>query len=118
MIFEIQQEPLFHLATEGLPGGPDVTCFEARNPARDALSSNFEQVDATHAHRGHGITSLFGSAKTPLDEFPALAAKYTCRQAPWEGNHLFGSNLEPKNRRLRLIASNLQPIYQFLCIVW
>src|SRR6266496_1839262 len=59
MIFEVQKELFFHLATERLPAGSALCCFPARNPSRDALSSNFEQVDATHAHLRHDLTSLF-----------------------------------------------------------
>src|SRR5713226_3123915 len=59
MIFEVQKELFFHLATERLPCGTGLSCFPARNPSRDALSSNFEQVDATHANLRHDMTSLF-----------------------------------------------------------
>src|SRR5437764_6608964 len=65
MIFEIQQELFFHLATERLPRGPDVSCFEARNPSRNALAGNFEQVDATHSRLRHGMTPSF-SVTSPL----------------------------------------------------
>jgi hypothetical protein len=84
MIFEIQQEPFFHLATEGLPGGPDIPCFEARNPARDALSSNFEQVDATHANLRHGRTSLFGNAKNHLTNFQLLLERIPEGELIWK----------------------------------
>src|SRR6266436_9880754 len=59
MIFEVQKELFFHLATERLPCRAGLFCFPARNPSRDALSSNFEQVDATHANFRHDMTSLF-----------------------------------------------------------
>jgi hypothetical protein len=89
MLFEIQQELFFHLTTERLPGRPDVSCFEAWNPARDARSSNFEQVDAMHANLRHDLTSLFSNTKNPPDEFPALAAHYTSGHAHVEADHLF-----------------------------
>ncbi len=72
MIFEIQQELFFHLATEGLPRGPDVSCFEAGNPSRNALACNFEQVDATHSSLRHGMTFLFGNVDTHQTNFHLL----------------------------------------------
>src|SRR6266851_6646956 len=89
MIFEVQQELFFHLATEWLPAGAGLSCFPARNPSRDALSSNFEQVDATHANLRHEMTSLFEIERKPSDEFPSLAAKYTRWHAHLEADHLF-----------------------------
>ena len=52
-------EPFFHLATERLPCGAGLSGFPTGNPARDALASNFEQVDAAHADLSHEIPSLF-----------------------------------------------------------
>ena len=64
MIFEVQQEPFFHLATERLAACSTVSCFPARNPARDALSSNFEQVDATHSSFRHDLASQISSTNS------------------------------------------------------
>jgi hypothetical protein len=89
MIFEVQQELFFHLATEWLPCGSGLSCFPARNPSRDALSSNFEQVDATHANLRHDMTSLFDIEREQSDAFPSRAAHYTRGHAHLEADRLF-----------------------------
>src|SRR6266571_4046580 len=59
MIFEVQQELFFHLATERLPCRPEISRFPARNPPRDALTGDLEEINATHAKLRHEMTSLF-----------------------------------------------------------
>ena len=59
------------------------------NPPRDGAARNLEQVDATHAHLRHEMTSLFEIERKPSDEFPSLAAKYTRGHAHLEADHLF-----------------------------
>jgi hypothetical protein len=88
MIFEVQKEPFFHLTTEGLPGRPGFSRFEARNPPGDTLSGNFEQVDATHSSFRHDLAPE-SLAQKVSGEFPSLHAKYTRGQAHLEANHLF-----------------------------
>src|SRR5258706_9127822 len=53
MIFEVQQQPLFHQATKGLSCGSLASRFPAGNPAGDALSSNFEQINTTNSNLRH-----------------------------------------------------------------
>src|SRR6266852_1414620 len=59
MIFEVQQKLFFHLATEWLPCRPGISRFPARNPPRDALTGDREEINATHAKLRHEMTSLF-----------------------------------------------------------
>ena len=59
MIFEVQQKLFFHLATERLPCRPGISRFPARNPPRDALTSDLKEINATHAKLRHEMTSLF-----------------------------------------------------------
>ena len=66
VVFQVQKKPFFHLTTEGLPGRPGLSRFPTGNPSRDALASNFEQVDATHAHLRHDLTSLFAITANTL----------------------------------------------------
>ncbi len=89
MLFEVQPEPFFHLTTEGLPARSGFSRFPTGNPPGDTLSSNVEQVNATHSDLRHAMTSLFNIERKPSGEFPSLAAKYTRGHAHWEGNHLF-----------------------------
>src|SRR5947207_20459 len=68
MIFEIQKEFFLHLAAERLSRWAGLSCFPTGNPAGDALSCNFEQVDATHADFSHEMTSLFETpANNPMN---------------------------------------------------
>src|SRR2546421_12929368 len=59
MIFEVQQKLFFHLATEGLPCRPTLSRFPARNPPRDTLTGDLEEINATHAKLRHEMISLF-----------------------------------------------------------
>src|SRR5713226_7610496 len=60
MIFEVQQKLFFHLTTEWLPCRASFSCFPARNPPRDALTGDLEEINTTHAKLRHEMTSLFG----------------------------------------------------------
>src|SRR5713226_4920920 len=95
MIFEVQQEPFFHQATEGLPAWLTTSCFPTGNPARNALSSNFEQVDATNSNLRHDLASRISGTKSL-----------------WRISICSCPNLEPDFRSLGLICPNLRPIYQ------
>ncbi len=84
MLFEVQQELFFQLATERLPGGPDVPRFPTGNPSRNALSGDLEQVDATHSGLRHAMTSLVGSAETHQANFHLLRESISESKLIWK----------------------------------
>src|SRR5437868_837071 len=106
MIFEVQQEPFFHLTTEGLPARPDFSRFPAGNPPGDTLAGNFEQVDATHSSFRHDLTPE-SLAQKVSGAFPSLNAKYTRGQAHLEANHRF--LVEPCAHIANLRSDSVEP---------
>jgi hypothetical protein len=79
VVFQVQKKPFFHLTTEGLPGRPGLSRFPTGNPSRDALSGNFEQVNATHSSFRHEVPSRICGAQSASGEFPPLKEQYTRR---------------------------------------
>src|SRR5258708_34571961 len=100
MVFQVQQESLFHQTTKGLARGPGPSRFPARNPSRDALSSNFEQVDATHSSFRHEsfLPNLW--RKKVSGEFPSFLKSIPEGKLIWKPGICSCPNLEPKIRSL------------------
>jgi hypothetical protein len=84
MIFEVQQKLFFHLATEGLPYRPGISRFPARNPPRDALTGDLEEINATHAKLRHEMTSLFGIPTHDLMNFQLLLLSILKNKLIWK----------------------------------
>src|SRR5260370_38143262 len=106
MIFEVQQEPFFHLTTERLPGRPGFSRFPTGNPPGDTRSGNFEQVDATNSRFRHDLAPE-SLAQKVSGEFPSLEGKYTGGHAHLEANHPF--LVEPSAHISNLQAGSVEP---------
>src|SRR2546426_9342656 len=61
VIFQVQQEPFFHQATKGLPCRTRAACFPTGKPSRDALPSNFEQIDTAYSRLRHELVPPMAS---------------------------------------------------------
>src|SRR2546421_11984723 len=84
MIFEVQQKLFFHLTTEWLPCGPEISRFPTRNPPRNALTGDLKEINATHAKLRHEMTSLFDSTTHDLMNFQLLLLSIPKNKLIWK----------------------------------
>ena len=86
----------------------DVPQIHPGNPAREALSGNFEYIDPMHSRLRQRVTPPFGCAQTHPMNFHLFLQRMSEDKLIWKPTIGSCSNLEPKFRSLGLIRSNLQ----------